>query len=356
MRNNRDRIFGLDIFRSLAIILVLFVHTKGLLPFSFPHIINEHLPDGVDLFFVLSGYLIGFQLISLFEKKDQFSIRDLSTFLKRRWFRTLPNYYLFLLINIFLASMSMIPGSINKLVLPYFIFLQNFHKPYDIFFWESWSLAVEEWFYIIFPLVLFILALIARQIKMSKKYVVYMTILLLLVIPLCIRFYLNQEPLNWDLFCRKLVLTRLDTIGFGVLGAAIHFYKPTIWSKSTYLALGLGIVLSSLFLFDFTQEADFKKTFYYSLVGFSILLFIPLFSKIQIKYRSFSIIRMMSKISFSLYLIHLPVKFLLDHFIPNFDLSLRNTIIFCLTWIISIALSYVVYRFYEKPMTALRDR
>jgi peptidoglycan/LPS O-acetylase OafA/YrhL len=352
----RDRIFGLDIFRSLAILLVLFIHTRGLLPFELPAIFSVHLPDGVDLFFVLSGYLIGRQLITTIEKNETYGFRDVITFLKRRWFRTLPNYYLFLLINILLVSLSLTPGTLDKLVLPYFVFMQNFHKPYDVFFWESWSLAVEEWFYLVFPFVLFIIGMMARTFKMKKKYVVYASIFLLLTIPLCIRMYMNQEPLDWDLFFRKLVITRLDTIAFGILGAAIHFYKPSFWKKSKYISLAIGIILSGLFLLDFTQNEGFKKTFYYSIVGFTILLFIPFFASLQIKYRSVSIIRMLSKVSFSLYLTHIPVMQLLDHFTPDFDVSIRNTLIFCLTWIVSIALSYVIYRFYERPMTALRDR
>jgi peptidoglycan/LPS O-acetylase OafA/YrhL len=332
------------------------VHTKHLLPALFPDFIFTHLPDGVDLFFVLSGYLIGRQLISSFENKDSFGFKDLVTFLKRRWFRTLPNYYLFLLINILLVSLALTPGTINKLVLPYFVFLQNFHKPYDVFFWESWSLAIEEWFYIVFPLVLFLIGIVARQLNIKKKPVVFLSIFLLLSIPLCIRMYMSQEPLNWDLFVRKLVITRLDTIAFGILGAAIHFYRPNIWSKSKYLSLGLGVVLSGLFLLDFAQVISFKKTFYYSLIGFSILLYLPFFSTFQINYRSFSLIRLLSKISFSLYLAHLPVMHLLKHFTPHFNESIRSVLIFALTWIISMVLSYFLYQYYEKPMTALRDK
>lgn len=37
----------------------------------------------------------------------------------------------------------------------YAVFMQNFHVPLDLFFWESWSLAVEEWFYLLFPLIVF---------------------------------------------------------------------------------------------------------------------------------------------------------------------------------------------------------
>src|SRR6185295_2512860 len=83
-------------------------------------------------------------------------------FWQRRWLRTLPNYYVFLLLNVVLASAGLVPGLVNKAAWYYAIFMQNFHKPLDLFFWESWTLAVEEWFYFTFPLVLTLLFVVLR--------------------------------------------------------------------------------------------------------------------------------------------------------------------------------------------------
>ena len=93
-----NRVFGLDLLRCGAILLVLSVHfVESITPnevtkfyFTYLHV------DGVGLFFVLSGFLIGTILIKDFLKYG-ISFSTLLNFWKRRWFRTLPNYYLVLL-------------------------------------------------------------------------------------------------------------------------------------------------------------------------------------------------------------------------------------------------------------------
>src|SRR5262245_16100295 len=95
------RVFGLDFLRALAILLVLVAHASFMfLPLT--HRLEAwwmlgHL--GVELFFVLSGFLIG-SILARQAEEVQFSV---GRFWARRWLRTLPNYYLFLAINIVLA-------------------------------------------------------------------------------------------------------------------------------------------------------------------------------------------------------------------------------------------------------------
>ena len=175
--NNKPftRIFGLDLLRCLAIVIVVLGHSSFLINnyTNFPFI---SLPDGVDLFFVLSGYLVGTILIKSAEQEQKFDFKIVLQFLKRRWFRTLPNYYLFLLINIILIYYGLTPGFLNKYLSTFFVFFQNFHKPYDFLFWESWSLCVEEWFYLTFPLVLLLLLKFTKY-KIKNKHIVLITIL-----------------------------------------------------------------------------------------------------------------------------------------------------------------------------------
>jgi len=141
------RVFGLDLLRASAILLVLVAHASFMfLPLT--HRLEGwwvlgHL--GVELFFVLSGFLIGAILVRQ-ASANRFGV---GRFWLRRWLRTLPNYYLFLGINILIARW--IDGSWPPAA-PYAVFLQNFAWPQPIFFIESWSLAVEEIFYLVAPL------------------------------------------------------------------------------------------------------------------------------------------------------------------------------------------------------------
>ena len=157
----KKRILGLDLLRATAIILVLFHH--GFTLFEFPSL---PLPDGGDIFFVLSGFLIGGILIRTTEKQKCLSLRDLKTFWFRRWFRTIPAYLFALILNLTLyffinLQNHSIKDTLKLMFLKeklwkYFFFLQNLtSNMITQFFAETWSLAVEEWFYLLLPIVLF---------------------------------------------------------------------------------------------------------------------------------------------------------------------------------------------------------
>ena len=81
--------------------------------------------DGVELFFVLSGFLIGGILIRLFEEPKVFGWKELLNFWLRRWFRTLPNYYLVLILNIIIVYFGVIKEDFSQFNWKFFFFLQN---------------------------------------------------------------------------------------------------------------------------------------------------------------------------------------------------------------------------------------
>ena len=151
------RIFGLDILRALAIVCVLFAHLLWIFPEArgwTPTLMQLGGIMSVELFFVLSGFLIGGLLLRMYLNPD-FHRNQLRYFVIRRWFRTLPNYYLVLLINIvlFLIFGDVLPKDLWK----YFLFLQNATGSMGSFFSESWTLPIEEAAYILGPVILFLL-------------------------------------------------------------------------------------------------------------------------------------------------------------------------------------------------------
>ena len=99
MNKENSRIFGLDILRTIAVLLVLIAHT---IPFiSKSDLINTislfSAINGVEIFFVISCFLIGTILIKIHNQDLITSIHSVKMFWVRRWFRTLPNYYLMLI-------------------------------------------------------------------------------------------------------------------------------------------------------------------------------------------------------------------------------------------------------------------
>ena len=127
------------------------------------------LIDGVELFFVLSGFLIGGIIIKEFQNNTAFGIKQIFHFWKRRWFRTLPNYYLILLLNVIIVYFGIIKEDFLQFNWKFFFFLQNFAHHFYGFFWESWSLSIEEWFYLLFPIILMLLYLLLIKFKINKK-------------------------------------------------------------------------------------------------------------------------------------------------------------------------------------------
>ena len=160
MQKPFSRLLGLDFLRAIAISLVLISHCTFLL---FPDTTTQFIDlirimgaIGVDLFFVLSGYLIGGILIKFWDE-DIPKWTTLFKFWKRRWLRTLPNYFLILILNVLIAFI--IGLSLPKSVLLYTLFLQNFVVDHPDFFTEAWSLSVEEFAYLLLPFILFLIVM-----------------------------------------------------------------------------------------------------------------------------------------------------------------------------------------------------
>ena len=155
------RIHGLDTLRAAAIILVLAYHymvvVSGKNTFGF---MTEIGWTGVDLFFVLSGYLIGNQILSPIAHGRDFSLK---TFYIRRLLRTLPNYY-FILAMYFLFPLAL-SGTKTAPVWQFLTFTQNFGLRPGETFTHSWSLCIEEQFYIVLPVVALLIASFGRAIR-----------------------------------------------------------------------------------------------------------------------------------------------------------------------------------------------
>jgi len=157
------RNYGLDVIRSFAILMVVASHCTYFLvnDSKNPIILILRILGavGVDLFFLLSGFLIGGILLKLMEN-NQTQFSDLIIFWKRRWFRTLPNYFLILILNIIIVLIlgEYLPKDIKL----FFPFLQNFSSAHPDFFTEAWSLSIDEYGYLILTIIFYGLLYIFR--------------------------------------------------------------------------------------------------------------------------------------------------------------------------------------------------
>lgn len=347
------RSFGLDALRVGALVLVLFAHGCA---FWFPRFTNLlAFPArifsfvGIEVFFVLSGFLIGKALLDINETRT-----GVLTFWKRRAFRTLPAYYLFLLIN-FAVMGWLLARPIGDI--SYFWFGQNLYAPMQVFFFpESWSLALEEWFYLLAPL---LVLLLPNWRTRAGTITAITAAILLLVFFALLRWHIAGTGASWDDGLRKVVLLRLDALVFGVVAAGIAIRCPDYFSKARLPAALLAIALfSALFVWfgeNQTQQSVAFGSLSFSHCGLAAMLLVPYFAGWQ--HTSYAAlgrwITRFSQWAYGIYLTHLVVLFLALHYAGNWATgSTWRMGVLTLVWLVSsVALAAMLYRWIEKPMT-----
>jgi peptidoglycan/LPS O-acetylase OafA/YrhL len=362
---SQGRIYGLDILRAAAIIFVVFGHAIYLSPKIF-HSLHKNLTiDGVLIFFVLSGYLIGGIIIREFDNRS-INPKLIFNFWIRRWFRTLPAYYLVLLFLFFIGLINDVSSG-NDSIWRYFFFVQNLTTVHPDFFAEAWSLSVEEWFYLLLPVtILFSSLFFTVELKKSLPFIA----LLIIVASVALRIYqfYNFPVITdsiWDLSFRKLVILRLDSIMIGVIGAYIKVYYERIWENfpSASFIVGLSLlVLSKIFEITGLIEINsfYSCVFSFLFQSISVLMVIPYLSNIKLgKGKTYNLITAISQVSYSVYLIHYSV--IQELVIQNMTLDFisSNQLIvakYVLYWLLTFYLSLLMFKYFEAPIMKIRDR
>lgn len=349
-----ERIFGLDVMRGTAGIMVVLAHTSHLLGGHWPWLPQLFSFDWVELFFVLSGYLIGGMLLDSLQGTGAPGIRCID-FLQRRWLRSLPNYHLFLVINLALVAWGLAPGMIGDRTWTYAVFLQNFHVPVDYFFWESWSLAVEEWFYLLFPIIAFGLMALAR---VPSRAAYLITCALFILGPVLARHLVSgavTDDLTWELHIRKLVITRLDAPGWGMLFLWLHRTYPGQWTRRRWPLFIVG-VLMLVFTETVTYvEAPFFKTILLeSVLPIGVALLLPVLATWHHGGAWAGPVRQVSMNSFAMYLVHLPVMYLFGRHITQ-AAPWAAAAGYVLLLVAVYLVSRLVFLYWERPIMRLRD-
>jgi peptidoglycan/LPS O-acetylase OafA/YrhL len=365
IESNKNRVIGLDIVRAVAIFLVVYGHGIYLLPEKIQKYYYIPIPliDGVSIFFVLSGFLIGGILLKIIQEGN-FSAKDLLNFWIRRWFRTLPNY--FIVLSGLLVYQFYFYRDWESFNYKYIFFLQNVVSAHPPMFPEAWSLCVEEWFYLLFPIVCFIFYKLLK----NKSNSVLLSAVLFILPPLFFRviYYYNGISMeNWDGSIRKVVVFRLDSLMYGIIGAYFFRFQKEVWKKykNVCLVFSLIIILYLTIYWRMKPSLAFLAIYQYNLESLATLLSLPYFSElksIKLKLITF-IITFISIISYSMYLLN--YSLVQCRLIP-LSLSIvglngnTSKYLFILTysmyWVYIICGSFILYKYFEKPMMDLRTK
>lgn len=270
-----NRNHGLDVLRATAILLVLTSHALFFVIQAFPESKTIKLISyfcgfwGVELFFVLSGFLIGKIIKNLIAIGQQ---NWLISFWIRRWFRTIPCYLLFLSLNV--LWYYHLNRSLPESWPVYLIFAQNLVWEHPSFFPEAWSLSVEEYFYLLFPITIWFLT--RTKLQPTTAYLIAGT--LLLFFSSILRFvYATDETVTWDSGIRKVVFFRLDSLMYGIYLSYFFDKIRDFKLKKKLLLIGLSALTASLTAY-FTLDHDhsfFLKTLEFSITSFGFMLIIP---------------------------------------------------------------------------------
>lgn len=339
------RISGLDLVRSIAICLVLFLHAKDSIS-SMPVFLKGLFSRGwagVDIFFVLSGFLIASQVIK--EKQAKPFVKKLKHFWVKRWFRTLPLYFTALFAYVVIKPL--LGWEFSDSILKYFFFLQNYFAPKD--FVQSWSLCIEEQFYIIFPLLVFTFS------KLIKK--PWFWLLPIVVSILCRYFIVGSETIENETQLAYSIafpsFTRMDGISLGVfLAFTQDYWKPFVKDScnSIFLISLIGFVLSLVY-FGHTP-LGMKAVFVYSTLSLFSAGMVMAGNFIRIPLASHSFFFWVATLSYGAYLWNNLFMRVIIKFAHNLHWGLSLVIFLGLTFVTS----YVTYRIIEAPFIKLRAK
>lgn len=363
-----DRVFGLDLLRAAAILAVICTHGFVVL---YPHLVSvlgifgHGGFYGVELFFVLSGFLIGQILIRQGSALGRAS--NVAVFYIRRWFRTLPLFLLFLGINVWLEIQFRQHRVTFSETLSHGLFLRNLTSFHMSFFPESWSLAIEEWFYLLFPVALWL------GLKTSKHFdrAFLCAALVFFLFSTVARMVSAVNPTaNWMEAQRMVVIRHFDGLMIGMFAAWLSARFPIPWRKSALLASFIGLALliamyATLWKIEnhqlaFGDDSYFARTSRFTLVSLGFALLLPWASAWTLSKENFCSvsIRRIALWSYSLYLVHLPVFLIVTEWIfpetkGSLPLALSS---FALQIGGAILISALLYHFFESRCTRLREK
>ena len=363
------RVFGLDLLRAAAIMMVVCAHAFVVL---YPHF-GEPLGFfghggfyGVELFFVLSGFLIGQILIRAGNDLERGG--NVAFFYVRRWFRTLPLFFLFLIVNVIFEHLFRAHAVGFGEALSHGFFLRNLTGFHLTFFPESWSLAIEEWFYLLFPAALWL------GLKVTKRFdVVFLSAAFgFFAFSTVARMVTAPDPTaTWSEELRMVVIYRFDALMIGMLAAWLSIRFQKNWLRFASLCALAGIVLlvvmyASLWKIanghlEFGDDSYFARTLRFSLVSLGFALLLPWSSawKLAGENRGSAAVRKIALWSYGLYLVHLPVFTLVSRagLGAEAPMSLAKALFsFALQLGGAILLSASLYRYFEAPCTRLREK
>jgi peptidoglycan/LPS O-acetylase OafA/YrhL len=348
---------AIDGLRGLAILLVVFLHNFGFLNYFFFGWL------GVDLFFVISGFLITGILLDAAGKPGY-----LKNFYMRRVLRIFPVYYLMLFICLFLLpvipSLHYDPGYYFDNQFYMWTYLQNwlfiFQAPdNNQMLLHTWSLAVEEQFYLFWPLVILLLR--------KPKRILFFS-LALLIFTGVFRFLVWDQQIETLSYSSLFTFTRIDGLCIGAMISVIIRIEPELLRK--YMPYIVLLLAGINFGFYFINGMSNKNLPFLAFVGyttFAMLFGLLVFEAaegrsklIELLFNN-SFMRFFGRISYGFYVFHWPVYIIFfdrirSQLLSQASVRAADLLAAILCTAIAILISMISYRYFERPFLKLKAK
>ncbi|WP_339735938.1 acyltransferase [uncultured Gimesia sp.] len=348
---------ALDGIRGIAILMVLAFHGGLIITATTPvgsiyRQVVSFCWSGVDLFFVLSGYLITGILLDTRDSKHYYR-----NFYLRRALRIFPLYY-----GVILVLFWCIPDLTNQIW--YWLYLQNWRSAFSgsmpaTVLQPFWSLAIEEQFYLLWPFVIFFLN--RRRLSLFCGLMILVAIL-----ARCIATFQGVNPMT----IYTLTVFRIDTLCAGALIAvwlrdADQSKRLERFKIPCLVIAGLALIAVVIFDGSFSGEGLGSQTIGYSLFAaiYALLIAFVVMNPSSVpplkRILEFGVLRYFGNRSYAIYLFQMVV------FIPLNQIYLRHwkaidisgwraVCTFCIALVFILALATISWYCYEKPFLKLK--
>jgi len=352
-------LYHIDTLRAIAVLLVILFHLEIKL-FNGGFI-------GVDVFFVISGFLITRLLRHEFLETGKISFKN---FYLKRVRRLIPTLYLVIILAFIFTYLTFSPSDFINATNSMFkssIALSNFHflEESDYFNTSSnfkpllhtWSLGIEEQFYLLYPITFFLLM---KFFSKNKKGLI-ISLLGILILSICYTVYTStigiSDKFHDLLMPKRYASAELSSIHFfmlpfrifefliGSIAALMGSFKiKSELSKLTINSLGLILIIGSSIAFS-------KDTLYLSTLnilpclGVFFLVYFPLSKHLAILFDN-KVFIYIGKISYTLYLVHWLI-IVIYRYIVDRGFNIQDKIGL---FIVTLIVSAVIYKYYENPL------
>ncbi|WP_313705859.1 acyltransferase [Massilia sp.] len=357
------RVHGLDTLRALAVTLVVLHHYTLFVSndddtFGWVGRIGW---AGVDLFFALSGYLIGNQIFAALASKEGLSLKH---FYARRLLRTLPNFWVVLAIYFLWPAFGE-----DAPLLPlwrYLSFTQNIGLEPGTGFSHSWSLAIEEQFYLLLPALAMLGA--ALRLRISMAWIVIGGVVIGGMLLRAWLWSAHVDAHKYGIyFYYKLIyyssLCRLDELVAGVALALLKNRHPQAWAALTrhgklWLLAGLAVTALAFWRFLDDRYGFAPTVFGYPLLGlgFGLLILAALSDNSGLRELRIPGAAGLALWSYAIYLSHRGVSALGAQVLSTLGYGPQTTVAIVSLLALSVLAGWLLYRLVETPFMRLRER